>query len=206
MNFGKYQTEFLNLGVKEVPHQRGGIAQSEALMIYTLIKELGVDVLIESGVRNGKSTEIWGLTLSDVKVYALDAAGKFGVKESKMSTITNTKKRLKNYEHIEFLYRVNSHLKIPELISENEDKRIGIFIDGPKGTEGFDLCRNLLNHKSVHFTAQHDYTFTNDKKHMATRSWQQFYPNSNWREIADSFDKDVKYNKSNGPGLYCTIK
>ena len=199
IDLGKYKEEYLDCN-PEVVNQGHGITHSEGLLIYTLAREFEIDILLESGVMHGQSTEIWGKTLPDVKVYGVDNLGDFQCPD-----MDKVKSRLDRYKNIELIYPADGCDEIPKLISKHSDKKIGVFVDGPKAEKGEQLYAKALDNDNVCFACMHDWTSTNNKKSLATRTRKE------WREVADDIDKrnnvKSKYQKKpNGPGLYCTIK
>ena len=152
-NVKKYKEEFIEkVGTYvgwDVPHAwpiepsrpEGGypansIFFSEALAIYTLAKDKEIDILIESGVRRGGSTSIWGRVFPDLKVYAIDCL------------IEGPEPRLK-WEGVQSV--------IKPLYPQIE-----IFIDGPKYPGGLMLAESCFDdYENVMFSSLHDYAAEN---------------------------------------------
>jgi hypothetical protein len=122
------------------------ILLSEGLLVCAIADMLGVDLFIESGIYEGKSTEIWGNYFSNIDVIAMDAVIREGV-ESRLSYLSNLK-----------VMQGDGTIKIPQIVQAlaNKDKRIGVFIDGPKGEVAVNLAEKLIKKENVKFVAVHD--------------------------------------------------
>lgn len=135
------------LPVEWVPR---GILMSEGFAVCAIADYTKVDLIIESGIFNGKSTVIWSKYFSkiNVPVIAVDLVVREKAKENLKSFISNNQLTVLTGNGITLL---------PELIKQNSDKKIGLFIDGPKSYEAVDLakvCFSLGN--NVIFSAFHD--------------------------------------------------
>ena len=132
---------------------------SEALAIYTLAKDREIDILIESGVRRGGSTSIWGRVFPDLKIYAIDCLIEGPEPRLKWEGVQSVIKPL--YPQIEFI-EGDGYEVIPKLIEKHSDKKIGVFIDGPKYPGGLMLAESCFDdYENVLFSSLHDHTAEN---------------------------------------------
>ena len=166
---------------------------SEALAIYTLAKDKEIDILIESGVRRGGSTSIWGRVFPDLKVYAIDCLIEGLEPRLKWEGLQSVIKPL--YPQIEFI-EGDGYEEIPKLIESNSDKKIGIFVDGPKHPGGLMLAESCFDdYENVLFSSLHDYVHPT---YFTTHD-------SEFREIVGTIDSDMKHpaceRYPKGPGL-----
>tara|TARA_R110000787_G_scaffold136823_2_gene249396 strand:- start:809 stop:1453 length:645 start_codon:yes stop_codon:yes gene_type:complete len=208
INFQKYKDEFLNKlgdtdkwpGIQDVckpGYPRNSIFISEALAVYTLCKEFNIDLLLESGVFRGGSTRIWANVLSDIDIKCVDI-----LEEPKHHIIVNNViDHMSTYKNIEF--KIGDSIKIlPELIGSNLNKRIGVFIDGPKDNLGKSLCESVLKFDNVFFTCLHDFKDFNSSNIFSTSNNKEFQNINNHLDL--NHPQRSKYPQ--GPGLWCKIK
>lgn len=129
---------------------------NDGLALVSLAELAGVNILLESGTANGRSTEVMARYFKghDVKVITVDI-GSMG-HYACSANLTETHKRLKAFSNVEA--RIGNSLEIfPKLIDKYKDKRIGLFIDGPKGLKALELCKDSIKRsKVVKFCAFHD--------------------------------------------------
>ena len=128
---------------------------SEAFALYSLVKKFKIDVFIESGVYRGGSTSVWGRVLPEVKVFSVDYLKEGREPRKKWEGVKSVMEPL--YPNINFI-EGNGNIILPQLIEENPDKRIGVFVDGPKDEEGLKLAKKCLSYDNVFFSSLHDYT------------------------------------------------
>ena len=170
-------------------YPRNSLFFSEALSIYSLSNHFEIDILIESGVFRGGSTMVWGRTLPDVQVEAVDI-----LESPKHERFwPKVKESLSCYPNLNFTIG-DGNVKLPELIEENSDKKIGVFVDGPKDSEGLALIEKCAKYKNVCFSALHDYTHP---YYFSTQT------NVEFRKIAGNMDEKHPQIQQypNGPGL-----
>ena len=208
IDFVKYKTDFTTkLGdvtlwpsipnVCNEGYPRNSIFISEALAVYSLCKEFDIDLLLESGVFRGGSTRIWANVLPDIDIKCIDI-----LEENKHHTIVhNVIEHMSTYENIEFT--IGDSIKLfPEIIKNNPNKRIGVFVDGPKDRLGRSLCDTVLGYDNVHFACLHDYTGNNDRVTLSTLN------NNNYQQATSDLNTNhpqiSQYPK--GPGLWCKLK
>lgn len=121
-----------------------GILMSEGFSVCVAMDLYNVDMLIESGICNGHSTQIWTNYNKDILIKAFDIK----LKEA-------TKNRLAAAKNLS-MESGDSRILVPEYIRNNKDKKIGIFIDGPKALEALKLAEECYSYDNVAFVAIHD--------------------------------------------------
>lgn len=121
--------------VSNVNYMPYGIWYTEAFLFCSLCDMVGVDLILESGVANGISTEIFA-NYFDFNIIGVDKNG--------YGTFPSTKERLSKFKNVE-LIEGNSAKILPNIIRDNKDKKIGLFIDGPKKQGARDLRNFILD-------------------------------------------------------------
>lgn len=136
---------------KSVPYQAKGIWYTEAFLFCSICDILGVNAIIESGMANGCSTELFANYFDfDILVYDNNQYGIF----------EETSNRLKKYNNLH-MFNGDSNKLIPETVELNKDAKLGIFIDGPKGFGARELRDNLLKFDNILCFGFHDYAGQN---------------------------------------------
>jgi len=193
INFLKYSEEFVEkVGTYhdgsshwESGYPRHSLMFFEGLVIYSFIKEYNIDYFIESGVRLGGSTSIWGRTLPDIDITCID---KNIHRNSKHFWNTTILEQLSpKHSNIEFV-NDNSISLIPKLIENNPDKRIGIFIDGPKGNDALKLGKKALSYENVYFTSMHDLDISSNEE-------RNVFSTTDYKELRKLVKSTEKLNK-----------
>jgi hypothetical protein len=123
--------------VLPIPYVANGILVSEGLAFCAACDLCKVDLIIESGVAGGRSTEIWA-KYSNWPILAVDHCKLYG-----QPRMTDTKLRLARHRNIAF-HEGDSWDVIPELLSKHQRHKVGLFIDGPKGKEAIALAEKCL--------------------------------------------------------------
>lgn len=171
---------------------------SEGFMLYALTRHFDLDVIIESGIRHGGSTEIWANCFPDRKVIAMDWGKCWppqdGVGTSKM--VEEAMERLKHHKNLEFMIGDSREI-IPKLIEKYKDKKVGIFIDGPKGQVALEMCGEFIQKDNVYFTAMHDEATDNTDYVFSSRNNTEFMDKVGF--LNETHPQIQKY--PNGPGL-----
>jgi hypothetical protein len=123
--------------VATTPYVKSGMFFSELYLFLSLCKQLAVDLIIESGVKNGNSTRTLAAA-AGVPVIAID---------------------FKNFcaplAGVEFR-KGDAREIVPVLLAEHTDRRIGILLDGPKNDKGRALKDRCLTFPHVRIVACHD--------------------------------------------------
>ena len=141
--FEKSLPKFLETGNK-IPWQERSILMSEAFAFCGIGDLFDVDIVLESGVWLGRSTEIFAKYFAPKPVVAIDVSLKKVAVE-----------RLEKYDNLTLIQgdgpdHIQSILKKPEI------KRAGIFIDGPKESRAVKCAETFLTYENVSFVAVHD--------------------------------------------------
>lgn len=131
-----------------MPYERlaKGILNSEAFAFLAFCELFNIDMIIESGICNGTSTEIWAKyyrNYPNVIIHAIDK-----------KILPETRERLSRYAL--HLIEGNSLQETPKLVTEFPFRRIAIFIDGPKQDTAINLGIIHLNTKQVCLIGVHD--------------------------------------------------
>lgn len=150
---------------------------SEAFAIYKLAKHYNIDILIESGVYRGGSTSLWGRVFSDKQIYSVDYVQEGSNARGKWDAVREFYKPL--YPNINFI-EGDGNKVLPQLIEENPNKKIGVFVDGPKDQVGLKLAETCLSYDNVVFSSLHDWY--NSEKYFHTRS-------ESYRKLVGDIDK-----------------
>lgn len=127
-----------------VPWQERSILMSEAFAFCAIGDLFDIDVIIESGIYLGRSTEIWANYFSDKSIYAIDCKLKQEAVE-----------RLKGYNNV-ILIEGDGFELLKQLSAKLAPRRIGIFMDGPKGCKALRFGLDISKHQNVEFFALHD--------------------------------------------------
>jgi len=151
-----------------------GILLSEGFAFCAVADLFNLDVILESGVWNGRSTEIWAkYFLPEINITAID------IKLQKEAI-----KRLAPYSVN--LIEGDSHTLLCDCIRTFHQKRIGVFIDGPKGPAAIELGKTCLTFSNVAFVGIHDVHKLSYGKKNETRikieKWPkvQFFSDEDW--------------------------
>lgn len=190
------------------PYQEEGALYSEGLALVSAMSLTNVDVMIESGTANGQSTEMMARFFegTPTQIITVDKNA-----EADHIDLNATADRLKHWTNVTFM-RGDSHELIPQLLAEHKDKRIGVYIDGPKGPEGLKLlCETLASTADVKFAAMHDLAPVAFSEELATAvvSWNHTVLHTwgtRWRQSFSHMDYQVNldhpgYNKEQGWGI-----
>ncbi len=131
--------------VRDVSPRNGCMLKAENFCFCCMCELYSVDVIIETGVFFGASTEMFARYFegSETEIHAIDISWPDGLQE-----------KLQSYKNIKETYCADGTQKILELITKFKDKKIAVFIDGPKGEQQLSLAKKIIN--SVEFVALHD--------------------------------------------------
>lgn len=143
INFRDYEKSYIQRALP-IKYLSRGILASEGFAFCGLSDYLDIDMIIESGVYNGLSTFIWAKYFKDIQIISID-------KEIRDVAVNN----LKSFNNIE-LCNGSSVKLLPLLIKNNADKKIAVFIDGPKGAKAIKLGRQCFEYPNVKLVGVHD--------------------------------------------------
>lgn len=141
--FTDIEEEFCK-NVLPLEYQARGILPSEGFAFCTLCVANKVDLIIESGIYNGQSTLIWSKFFQGIRIIAIDKVLR-----------TKTLKRFAGNHLVQF-EKGNAYIELPYLLMRYPEKRIGIFIDGPKGMDALGLAATLFHFPNVFVVGTHD--------------------------------------------------
>lgn len=142
----KYIEDYKKYMKESSPYEIKGIFHSELLMVVTLAKELGVEVLMESGRARGQSTELLARFAKEnnIAFHSIESSKDSDdvvVAESRLSGLPVT------------LHYADSLDLMPRLMN---DAKTLVIIDGPKGHRMWDLGMRMLEFESVVGVCMHD--------------------------------------------------
>lgn len=165
--------------VAKTPYVARGMFFSELFLFLTMCQASGVDLIIESGVRNGNSTRVIAasgiapLIAIDFKYF--DVGPLPGVR---------------------FIAGDGRQI-VPRLLDESEGKRVGVLLDGPKGPKGRALKDFCLTRACARVVACHDsLPGFGESAHSHDRAWRESY-----RYLDDGIPAEMHAFRPNGPGL-----
>ena len=137
--------------MSDLSWQRKGIFFTEALSFIAMCKIHNINTIIESGVRNGDSTEMWLKYFGDnIKLYSVDLM-------QHADDVGAAINRLSHYENLEFK-QGDGEKVVPGIVHIlPQDARVGILLDGPKEFGAMRISRRCFAASDrVKFTAIHD--------------------------------------------------
>lgn len=143
VNFSNIEEEFCRK-VLPLKCQSRGILPSEGFAFCALCVANKVNLIIESGIYNGQSTLIWSKFFSGLRVISID-----------MEFKPEVLKRFADNHLVQF-ENGNAYTSLPYLLMRYPEKRIGIFIDGPKGMDALGLAATLFHFPNVFVVGTHD--------------------------------------------------
>lgn len=125
-----------DLDWSKIQYEHRGIPHSEMLAAIAVMKELNVDVVIESGRCRGQSTYVLSQAFenSDVVIESMELL--------RDENADFAEERLKECNNI-VLHYGDANIVAKEIVSKHKGKRIGVIFDGPKGEEAFKIFSEL---------------------------------------------------------------
>lgn len=155
----------------DIPWVPRSILMSEGFAFCAVSDLLGIDVVLESGIYNGRSTQMWAnYFLSDTPIIAIE-------RHNFKSGAIN---RLKPYKNVD-LIRGDGPTVILDSIPNFLDKKIGVFMDGPKDIPALDFAKEILPLPNVALVAIHDMSMTKgrferDQPGLNGQKGELYYP------------------------------
>lgn len=144
--FRTFADEFVRSGAYDLAIAENSVLFSEAFAFMAFCRLHEVDLVLESGVYRGFSTEVWSLFAKEV--VAVDLFPSAEVLEA-------AQQRLRSRANVQLL-QGNGKVLLPQLLDERPQRRAAVFIDGPKGELAIRLALKLREHPQVAFVAMHD--------------------------------------------------
>jgi len=149
--FKIYKEELMALSNE--PYYDRGILPSEAFAFISLCKAFNVDMVIESGTAFGQSCFLFAKYLN-IPVHTIDDISHYGNEAHDVA-----KNRCK---HLDVTFHNGNSLNVlPKLIKEYSDKKIAVFIDGPKGDTARRLREDVWKNDNVLIAGCHDMSSEN---------------------------------------------
>ena len=149
----KFLPKFTNI-IYDLKYQEKGMFNTELLLICSFISHYNIKKVIESGVKNGQSTEA-------IARYGVDKLISIDIAKDE-NNFKNTIERLKNFNCIEFI-NGDSILLIPKILKKISSD-VGVIIDGPKNIAACELGKISFKNDFVKFVAIHD-----QKNHLMSK-------------------------------------
>eukprot|EP00933_Yihiella_yeosuensis_P055168 TRINITY_DN53868_c0_g1_i1.p1 TRINITY_DN53868_c0_g1~~TRINITY_DN53868_c0_g1_i1.p1 ORF type:complete len:404 (+),score=65.74 TRINITY_DN53868_c0_g1_i1:43-1212(+) len=165
--FRNYVDKFLASDVYRMEMTENSVKFTEAFAFAAFCHLHEVDLVLESGIYKGVSTEIWSFFVKDV--YAIDV---FIRKEAE--------DRLRKRPNVQ-LEEGDGHKLLPEILAKNPGRKAAVFIDGPKGELAIRLAMTLRGHPQVAFVAMHD---MEPYRGELTKLGAFFYSDETWYQEA----------------------
>lgn len=121
----------------EIPYEERGILHSEMLAVISMIKELGIEVVIESGRARGQSTAMLG------EAFEKEGLPIYSIEWLRDDAAEFAEKNLAKYTNINLLYG-DANVVLPELLEKFKDKKVAFLCDGPKGRDAYLLFARVI--------------------------------------------------------------
>ncbi len=183
------QTEFLKT-VQHIPYELKGVSNFEGLCLWSLIKHYKPQVVIESGVARGRSTNLLCIMCNQFGVEHMYAFDKSNDHESYV------RQKLKNFSNLTYEIGDSSE-KIKSLSSSIKSKRVLAFVDGPKSGEAYaDVMKSLANLELVAVVGHDCYAGGPTRLSFDHAFRQRFSLNYDLIFTDSSFCKDKSVNAS----------
>ena len=173
-----------------------GILISEGFIFCALCDLYDVDIILESGVYNAGSTLIWA---------------KYFKKEIKSWDVTirnDAKDRVRDYPRVE-LIQGDGRFGIREYLNRHPFKKVGIFLDGPKGVDAVNWAKRFMGYSNVKFATFHDCHKLSYGKENITRIEAEKYQGTQFYSDLEPFvkkyaylDKEIIGKKDEEQGIY----
>ncbi len=114
-----------------------GILNSEMLAVISMLHELDIDLVVESGRYLGQSTKVLAQAMQGSKCVIHST-------ELKRDEIAaQAEQRLAHFDNIQLHYGDAADV-IPKIVAQHPDQRIAILLDGPKGRPAFELLNRAI--------------------------------------------------------------
>lgn len=185
--FEEILPKYLKTGNK-IPWQKRSILMSEAFAFCGIGDLFDIDIVLESGIWLGRSTEIFASFFAPKPVIAIDGTLKKEMVE-----------RVEGYENLT-LIKGDGPTEIKRLLRFKQIKRAGVFIDGPKESRAVKCAEELLKRKNVSFVAVHDAHKSKVKRMLINLKRPLFFTCEKWfLEKYSKFDrKESQWDEEQG--------
>jgi FkbM family methyltransferase len=118
-------------------YEERGILHSEMLGVCSVIQNLDVDLVIESGRYRGQSTEVLAKYFSDTKTKILS------IEINRDENAKYVENRLKHYSNLRLMYGDANNV-ILKVLTNHRGEKVAILFDGPKGKEAIDIFKKVI--------------------------------------------------------------
>jgi soluble P-type ATPase len=187
IDFAPYVEDFKNTITNTWLTPRG-VVFSEGFALCSLIKHFDVDLVIESGVAYGGSTEMMA-QFTNKPIMAIDTF------EAYSDSYVYVKDRMSKYDNV-LLVQGDSYEKIPEILRSFKDNKVGLFIDGPKGIEAVELAHRIyFEDDRVKFICIHDIKYRSTEALLCKRAFNDVIftddPDGYFSNVRDEIDSHM---------------
>jgi|TARA_B100000073_G_scaffold323259_1_gene305221 hypothetical protein len=174
---------------KDLVYQAKGLRFNQGLPVCALIDYYDIDLVIESGVCRGMSTEIICSYTKDMGVHVISAdigSYKNNVFESTIDRLTP------QYENLKFM-KGDSFKIFPKILESNKHLNVAYFIDGPKFGGALKLAKLCTKYDNVKFGAFDDATKETGYHFLDKMDSKFFYTDEKWYYEKYGWLDDVKH-------------
>lgn len=135
----------------DIVWRRKGIFFSEGLAFCAYCELYDIKTIVESGVRNGVSTEIWANYFRDeVQIFCVDL-------EVHKEDVSNAKSIFTKYKNINY-FTGNGLQAVPTMVNYYpiKDTNTAVLLDGPKEWGALEIATKIFPLNYIKFAAIHD--------------------------------------------------
>ncbi len=144
-------------------YEEHGILHSEMLAVCSVIQNLDINLIIESGRYNGQSTEILARFFSGTKIKIVS------IEIIKDQNAKYVEEKLKKYSNLILLYGDSKDL-IPKILTIYQKGKVAILFDGPKGEAPIKIFKKVIcDFPKVNVGFFHDMRKSTEKMPNPTR-------------------------------------
>lgn len=182
------QLDFLS-AVQHIPYELKGVSNFEGLCLWSLVRHYRPQVVIESGVARGRSTNLLCLTCEKFGVEHLYAFDKSNDHEAYV------RQKLKGFSNLTYEIGDSSE-KISSLSSSIKGKKVLAFVDGPKSGEAYaSVMKSLSNLDGLIAVVGHDCYVNGPTRSAFEQAFRQSFSRNYDLIFTDvSFCKDKSVN------------
>lgn len=129
------------------PYESRGIIHSEMALLLYMVRELGIQRIIESGRARGQSTYLMGKYLPDVEIHSVELRPEHPDEDFALD-------RLVGLTNVQINWG-DGRVLVPQLVSMSED-RTAVLLDGPKGAAAVSILEECFKYSQVCVGFIHD--------------------------------------------------